>query len=74
MAVNDELSVLRRAIPASIEVDQSQLQLGSQVRSIYNMVLIAVMDAQMKSTNKNGKEQDALRGKWKRSRKTNGVA
>ena len=28
------------------------LQLGSQVRSIFNMVLIAVVDAQMKSSNK----------------------
>ncbi|MEO6220164.1 MAG: hypothetical protein ABIO81_07030, partial [Ginsengibacter sp.] len=45
------------------------LQLGSQVRSIYNMVLIAVVDAQLKS--KNIKESEALPGgRWKRLKKT----
>src|SRR5688572_1853900 len=39
------------------------LQLGSQVRSIYNMVLIAVIDAQMKGgTNKT--EEIVLRSRW----------
>src|SRR4029079_10538006 len=33
------------------------LQLGSQVRSIFNMVLIAVIDAQIKCTNKMEKEE-----------------
>ncbi len=45
------------------------LQLGSQVRSIYNMVLIAVVDAQMKC--KNHKEPEALPARsWKRLKKT----
>ena len=43
------------------------LQLGSQVRSIYNMVLIAVTDAQMKCAN--NKDTEVLPGKWKRSKK-----
>ncbi len=44
------------------------LQLGSQVRSIFNMVLIAVVDAQMKCQNKNGVEK--LPGsKWRRLKK-----
>ena len=37
------------------------LQLGSQVRSIFNMVLIAVVDAQMKCKNKNGAETITFR-------------
>ncbi len=45
------------------------LQLGSQVRSIYNMVLIAVVDAQMKCTN--NKENEILPPRrWKRLKKT----
>src|SRR5487761_630504 len=44
------------------------LQLGSQVRSIFNMVLIAVIDAQMKCTNK--KETEILpEGRWKKFKK-----
>lgn len=44
------------------------LQLGSQVRSIYNMVLIAVVDAQMKG--KNIKESEVLPvRRWKRLKK-----
>ena len=46
------------------------LQLGSQVRSIYNMVLIAVVDAQMKCNNKESEVSQARR--WKRVRKTAG--
>ncbi len=46
------------------------LQLGSQVRSIYNMVLIAVVDAQMKCNN-NNKESEVLPARrWKRLKKT----
>ncbi|MEO6289921.1 MAG: NADP-dependent malic enzyme [Ginsengibacter sp.] len=45
------------------------LQLGSQVRSIYNMVLIAVVDAQMKCNN--NKENEVLPPRrWKRLKKT----
>ncbi len=44
------------------------LQLGSQVRSIYNMVLIAVVDAQMKGNN-NKETEGLLSGKWKRSKR-----
>ena len=44
------------------------LQLGSQVRSIYNMVLIAVIDAQMKGGS-NKTEEIVLRSRWwKRSK------
>jgi len=44
------------------------LQLGSQVRSIFNMVLIAVIDAQMKCTTK--KETETLpEGRWKKFKK-----
>jgi malate dehydrogenase (oxaloacetate-decarboxylating)(NADP+) len=44
------------------------LQLGSQVRSIFNMVLIAVIDAQMKCTTK--KETEILpEGRWKKFKK-----
>ncbi|MBS1736746.1 MAG: NADP-dependent malic enzyme [Bacteroidetes bacterium] len=44
------------------------LQLGSQVRSIYNMVMIAVIDAQEKSQrNLPAKEEPVSR--WKKSRK-----
>ncbi len=39
------------------------LQLGSQVRSIYNMVLIAVIDAQMKGGS-NKTEEIVLRSRW----------
>ena len=44
------------------------LQLGSQVRSIYNMVLIAVIDAQMKSDNISQVSESKARG-WKRFKK-----
>ncbi|MEO8764854.1 MAG: NADP-dependent malic enzyme [Ginsengibacter sp.] len=45
------------------------LQLGSQVRSIFNMVLIAVIDAQIKCSNKKEKEELALgkKGKTKKA-------
>ncbi|MEO8567806.1 MAG: NADP-dependent malic enzyme [Ginsengibacter sp.] len=45
------------------------LQLGSQVRSIYNMVLIAVVDAQMKCNNNKESETSSSR-RWKRLKKT----
>jgi malate dehydrogenase (oxaloacetate-decarboxylating)(NADP+) len=45
------------------------LQLGSQVRSIFNMVLIAVVDAQMKCENKTGAEQMPAR-RWGKFKKT----
>lgn len=45
------------------------LQLGSSVRSIVNMALIAVLDAQLKS-NENTQEQVAKTKWWKRLRKT----
>ena len=45
------------------------LQLGSSVRSIFNMVLIAVVDAQMKCSNKTITEEQTA-GRWKRFRKT----
>jgi malate dehydrogenase (oxaloacetate-decarboxylating)(NADP+) len=38
------------------------LQLGSSVRSIFNMVLIAVVDAQMKS--KTNTEEEIKKAKW----------
>jgi malate dehydrogenase (oxaloacetate-decarboxylating)(NADP+) len=42
------------------------LQLGSSVRSIFNMVLIAVIDAQMKTAAHNTKEQVAKSDWWKK--------
>jgi len=45
------------------------LQLGSQVRSIYNMVLIAVVDAQLKCSRKKIESEEAPRGRWKKNRK-----
>jgi malate dehydrogenase (oxaloacetate-decarboxylating)(NADP+) len=45
------------------------LQLGSQVRSIFNMVLIAVIDAQIKCTNKKEK-QELSSGRWRKLKKT----
>ncbi|HSQ43581.1 MAG TPA: NADP-dependent malic enzyme [Ginsengibacter sp.] len=44
------------------------LQLGSQVRSIFNMVLIAVVDAQMKCENKTGTEEPSSR-RWRKFKK-----
>ena len=44
------------------------LQLGSQVRSIYNMVLIAVIDAQIKGQQNNEDQPVKVRG-WKRFKK-----
>lgn len=46
------------------------LQLGSQVRSIFNMVLIAVIDAQIKGTEKTEEIIEQSRW-WKRFKKTN---
>ncbi|HET7115265.1 MAG TPA: phosphate acyltransferase, partial [Hanamia sp.] len=45
------------------------LQLGSPVRSIFNMVLIAVVDAQLKCKRKKEGNQ-ASPGRWKKSKKT----
>ena len=45
------------------------LQLGSRVRSIYNMVLIAVVDAQLKCSRKEIESEEAPRGRWKKNRK-----
>ena len=47
------------------------LQLGSQVRSIYNMVLVAVVDAQIKSQRNNQEEEPepAKKSRWKRVKK-----
>jgi malate dehydrogenase (oxaloacetate-decarboxylating)(NADP+) len=45
------------------------LQLGSSIRSIFNMVLIAVVDAQMKSES-NTSEEIAKSNWWKRSKKS----
>lgn len=47
------------------------LQLGSQVRSIYNMVLVAVVDAQIKSQRNNQEEETepAKKSRWKRVKK-----
>ncbi len=42
------------------------LQLGSQVRSIFNMVLIAVVDAQMKCGSNNKAKEKSSSGKWKK--------
>src|SRR3984885_5207255 len=44
------------------------LQLGSSIRSIYNMVLIAVIDAQIKCTNKKEKEE-LTSGRWRKLKK-----
>ena len=46
------------------------LQLGSHVRSIYNMVLIAVVDAQLKCKRKKEEAEEAS-GRWKKSKKSN---
>lgn len=48
------------------------LQLGSQVRSIYNMVLIAVVDAQTKSQRNEDEEKSepASKSRWKRVKRT----
>ena len=45
------------------------LQLGSQVRSIFNMVLIAVVDAQMKCENKKGEKEVPSR-RWRKLKKS----
>ena len=45
------------------------LQLGSSVRSIFNMVMIAVIDAQMKSSQHNTEEQVQNSPWWKRFNK-----
>jgi malate dehydrogenase (oxaloacetate-decarboxylating)(NADP+) len=45
------------------------LQLGSHVHSIYNMVLIAVVDAQMKCK-KEKVENEKSGGRWQKSKKT----
>ncbi|MEP6951802.1 MAG: NADP-dependent malic enzyme [Ginsengibacter sp.] len=45
------------------------LQLGSQVRSIFNMVLIAVIDAQIKCTNKKQREESSS-GRWRKLKKS----
>ncbi len=44
------------------------LQLGSQVRSIFNMVLIAVVDAQMKCENKSS-QKESPSGRWRKLKK-----
>jgi malate dehydrogenase (oxaloacetate-decarboxylating)(NADP+) len=46
------------------------LQLGSHVRSIYNMVMIAVIDAQMKCKRKSSTEEVAAR-RWRKSKSLN---
>ncbi|MEO6844365.1 MAG: NADP-dependent malic enzyme [Ginsengibacter sp.] len=45
------------------------LQLGSHVRSIYNMVLIAVVDAQLKCSRKKIESEEASKGRSKKNRK-----
>jgi len=45
------------------------LQLGSHVRSIYNMVLIAVMDAQIKC-NKKKQESGPSEKEWRKLKNT----
>ncbi|HSV09900.1 MAG TPA: phosphate acyltransferase, partial [Hanamia sp.] len=45
------------------------LQLGSHVRSIYNMVLIAVVDAQSKCKRKKA-EDEAPVSRWRKSKKS----
>lgn len=47
------------------------LQLGSQVRSIYNMVLIAVVDAQLKCKRKKGEGKEEPSGRWRKLKKSN---
>ncbi len=44
------------------------LQLGSQVSSIFNMVLIAVVDAQIKCSNKKGNEE-LTSHRWRKNKK-----
>jgi malate dehydrogenase (oxaloacetate-decarboxylating)(NADP+) len=46
------------------------LQLGSHVRSIYNMVLIAVIDAQIKCKRRSNKEEVATK-RWRKSKNQN---
>ncbi|MFZ9661327.1 MAG: phosphate acyltransferase, partial [Chitinophagaceae bacterium] len=46
------------------------LQLGSSVRSIFNMVLIAVVDAQLKNFNHISKEEILKSPWWKKFKKT----
>ena len=46
------------------------LQLGSQIRSIYNMVLIAVIDAQTKCEQKSTQKEEPSR-RWRKSKKSN---
>ena len=48
------------------------LQLGSSIRSIFNMVVIAVVDAQSKSKSDTQEEMKKSRW-WKRSQKNNGT-
>ena len=48
------------------------LQLGSHVRSIYNMVLISVVDAQMKCTKKKSENETRARS-WRKSKKSEQV-
>jgi malate dehydrogenase (oxaloacetate-decarboxylating)(NADP+) len=45
------------------------LQLGSHVRSIYNMVLIAVVDAQMKCTKMKSEIKPEEKKRWRRAKK-----
>lgn len=47
------------------------LQLGSQIRSIYNMVLIAVIDAQTKCEQQNESEEVSSGRRWRKSKKLN---
>lgn len=46
------------------------LQLGSQVRSIYNMVLIAVVDAQLKCKRKKSETNETSSGRWKKLKRS----
>jgi malate dehydrogenase (oxaloacetate-decarboxylating)(NADP+) len=46
------------------------LQLGSSIRSIFNMVVIAVLDAQMKLSTATVKKPDAKKSLWSRFKKT----
>jgi len=48
------------------------LQLGSQIRSIYNMVLISVMDAQTKCEQQKKLEEEPSR-RWRKSKKSNAI-
>jgi malate dehydrogenase (oxaloacetate-decarboxylating)(NADP+) len=45
------------------------LQLGSQVRSIYNMVLIAVVDAQLKCKRKKSEEEPSV-SRWRKLKRS----